>query len=124
MKKCRMHLLVVAVLFSCSFLLSGCLSHWFIDSTTRLQVENRSSQTIVGIDISTEDYSESWPWIQDTIRPGEKSRVYEEDFVGEFHVRIRTENGVYTIDDLKFDGGSEYVVFTDDEGNSLHYEFK
>ena len=124
MKMPMKRLFVVATLLVCGLTLSGCLSHWFIDSTTRLQIENQSNQTIVGIDISNEDYSENTPWIQDTIRPGEKSRVYEEDWVGTFHVRIRTEAGNYSIDELRFDGGSEYVVFTDDEDNTLHYEFK
>ena len=47
-----------AALIVCCLTLSGCLSHWFTDSTTRLQVENRSSQTIVEIDIISEDGSE------------------------------------------------------------------
>lgn len=140
---------VLCALLACCAVLSGCLSHWFIDSSTRLQIENKSSKTIVGIDIVSEDCSEYVPWIQDTIRPGEKSRVYEEDWVGTFNVRFRIvekgkmgcacENGVLYAScvcpvlrsdaliarDVKFEGGSEYVVITDSkEGHGLRYEFK
>ena len=145
------NLSVLCALLACCAVLSGCLSHWAIDSSTRLQVENKSSKTIVGIDIVSEDGSEYVPWIQDTIRPGEKSRVYEEDWVGTFNVRFRivekttigcacdnVPDGMYAscvcpvlrsdaliARDVEFEGGSEYVVITDNkEGHGLHYEFK
>jgi len=91
--------------------------------------------------------------ITDAIRTGEKSRVYEEDWVGTFNLRVRTiervnmtcdcdhlehkegvvamcvcplyVNGEYFVEDLEFEGGSEYVVFSNSEnGHGLHYEFK
>lgn len=114
---------VIAVLLACCFVLSGCLTHWFVDSTTRLQIENRSSKTIVEIDILAEDGSYK-VWIQDTIRTGEKSRVYEEDWVGSFNMRIRTFGSDYEIENLKLEGGSEYMVLSDSTDGSLHYEFK
>ena len=52
---------VLCALLACCAVLSGCLSHWFIDSSTRLQIENKSSKTIVGIDIVSEDGSEYVP---------------------------------------------------------------
>ena len=113
----------MAVLLACCFVLSGCLTHWFVDSTTRLQIENRSSKTIVEIDILAEDGSYK-VWIQDTIRTGEKSRVYEEDWVGSFNMRIRTFGSDYEIENLKLEGGSEYMVLSDSTDGSLHYEFK
>ena len=30
-------------------MLTGCLSHWFIESEVRLQVENKTPYTIVGV---------------------------------------------------------------------------
>lgn len=147
------NLSVLCALLACCTVLSGCLSHWFVDSSTRLQIENKSSVTIVGVDIFSKDGSQFVPWIQDTIAPGERSRVYEEDWVGTFNVRIKTvekatigcacdhlesKEGVsasclcnvnrkdaYVVEDLEFDGGSEYVVITDSEkGHGLHWEFK
>lgn len=142
---------VLLAALACCIVFTGCLSHWAIDSSTRLQVENKSSKTIVGIDIVSEDGSEYVPWIQDTIRPGEKSRVYEEDWVGTFNVRFRivektmigcacdnVPDGMYAscvcpvlrsealiARDVEFEGGSEYVVITDSkEGHGLRYEFK
>ncbi len=118
------NLFVLVALVVCSLALSGCLSHWFVDSTTRLQVENQSSRTIVGIDVISEDGTRTWQWVTDTIAPGEKSRVYEEDLVGLFQIQIKTTAGAYPIDEIRFDGGSEYVIFTDDKDGFLHYEFK
>jgi hypothetical protein len=115
---------VLAGMLSCCAVLSGCLTHWFVDSTTRLQIENRSSKTVVEIDILAEDGTGYKVWIQDTIRTGEKSRVYEEDWVGTFNMRIRTFGSDYEIDNLKLEGGSEYMVLSDSANGSLHYEFK
>ena len=127
-------LALLAVFALATFGLTGCLSHWFLDPSTRLQVENRSSSTIVGIDVVSEDGSSIRPWIRDTIAPGERSRVYEEDWVGTFNIRIRviepasgkaSVEGSYDIEDLEFDGGSEFLVVSDSEkGHRLHLEFK
>ncbi|MBP5439284.1 MAG: hypothetical protein J6Y14_00025 [Fibrobacter sp.] len=71
------------------FSLTACMSHVFIDTTTRLQVENKTDVTILGVDIISEDGTSVSPWIRDAIEPGEKSKVVEEDWVGTFKVRIR-----------------------------------
>ena len=131
---------VLCALLACCAVLTGCLSHWFVDSTTRLQVENRSKGTILGIDIISEDGSSVRPWIKDTIEPGERSRVYEEDWVGTFNLRIKArrplnasaQSGLrayadweYVVEDLEFDGGSEFLVVSESEkGARLHLEFK
>ena len=115
---------VLTVLLACCLTLSGCLTHWFVDSTTRLQIENRSSKTVVEIDILSEEDSDYKVWIRDTIRTGEKSRVYEEDWVGTFTMRVRTVGSDFDIENLKLDGGSEYMVLSDSADGSLHYEFK
>ena len=123
MKGAMKKISVLAVLIACCITLLGCLTHWFLDSTTRLQIENKSSKTVVEVDILAEDGSYR-AWIQDTLRTGEKSRVYEEDWVGTFTLRIRTLGADFDIQNLSFDGGSEYMVLSDDEDGSLHYEFK
>ena len=148
--------------------LSGCLSHWFTDSTTRLQIENKTKYPIYGIDVVSEDGSKFIPWIQDTIRAGERSRVYEEDWVGKFRVRVNwpfktscvfvacetsmkpvydkslrkeyTEEDVVVNSDamecweskceeasyvdLKFEGGSQYLVVTIGKDKKARFEFK
>ena len=71
------------------FSLTACMSHVFIDTTTRLQVENKTDVTILGLDIISEDGTSVQPWIRDAIEPGEKSKVVEEDWVGTFKVRVR-----------------------------------
>ncbi len=71
------------------FSLTACMSHVFIDTTTRLQVENKTDVTILGVDIISDDGTSVQPWIRDAIEPGEKSKVVEEDWVGTFKVRVR-----------------------------------
>lgn len=80
---------VLCALLACCAVLSGCLSHWFTDSTTRLQIENKTNVTFYGLDIVSEDGSSVVPWISDTLEPGERSRVYEEDWVGTFKARLK-----------------------------------
>ncbi|WP_295069503.1 hypothetical protein [uncultured Fibrobacter sp.] len=83
MKYLRFFLCLVAIS------LTACMSHVFTDTTTRLQVENKTDVTILGVDIISEDGTSVQPWIRDAIEPGEKSKVVEEDWVGTFRVRVR-----------------------------------
>lgn len=89
MKKAIRSFLVLAAVLVCCSVLSGCLSHWFTDSTTRLQIENKTNVTFYGLDIVSEDGTSAVPWISDTLEPGERSRVYEEDWVGTFKARLK-----------------------------------
>ena len=93
MKYLRLFLCLVA------FSLTACMSHLFIDTSTRLQVENKTDVAILGLDIISEDGSSVQPWIKETIEPGEKSKVVEEDWVGKFRVRVRFDkwNGKHTV---------------------------
>ncbi len=151
-------------LFLCltMFALTACMSHLFIDTSTRLQVENKTDVTILGLDVVSDDGSSVSPWIRDAIEPGEKSKVVEEDWVGTFRVRVRWAKSVIqesrcesalakdasdkkttevhinktsmtdcTIrwDDksyveLNFEGGSQYLVVSQDEDKSVQFKFK
>ncbi|PWJ36890.1 hypothetical protein [Fibrobacter succinogenes] len=90
MKYLRLFLCLVAIS------LTACMSHVFTDTTTRLQVENKTDVTILGVDIISEDGKSVYTWIRDAVEPGEKSRVVEEDWVGTFKVRVRFDkwNGI------------------------------
>ena len=160
-------------LFLCLVTLSltACMSHVFIDTTTRLQVENKTDVTILGLDIISEDGTSVQPWIRDAIEPGEKSKVVEEDWVGTFKVRVRFEkwNGkslasigklcvyssisrvyntlakqgepnvfekevkgcgeedvhmIYSETTLDFEGGSQYLVVSQDEDGNVAFKLK
>ena len=124
MKVFLKHLSVLAFLLVGCFALSGCISHWFEDSTTRLQIENRTGADIIEIDIISEDGRLVRPWIQDTIKVSSVSRVYEEDWVGDFRGQIlyldsRVEKGYF---DISLSGGSLYLVFTRNPDGTLHFE--
>ena len=160
-------------LFLCllAFSLTACMSHLFTDTSTRLQVENKTDVTILGVDIISEDGTSVQPWIRDAIEPGEKSKVVEEDWVGTFKVRVRFDkwNGkllasvgkfcatystpvrvyalakqgepnvfekdvkgcgeedvhiIYTETILDFDGGSQYLVVSQDEDGNVVFKMK
>lgn len=160
-------------LFLCLVTLSltACMSHVFIDTTTRLQVENKTDVTILGLDIISEDGTSVQPWIRDAIEPGEKSKVVEEDWVGTFKVRVRFDkwNGkslasigklcvyssisrvyntlakqgepnvfekevkgcgeedvhmIYSETTLDFEGGSQYLVVSQDEDGNVAFKLK
>ena len=83
MKYLRLFLCLVALS------LAACMSHVWTDTTTRLQIENKTDVTILGLDIVSEDGTSVQSWIRDAIEPGEKSKVVEEDWVGTFKVRVR-----------------------------------
>ena len=147
MKMSLKNLFVLVAILASAFSLTGCLSHLFVDSTTRLQVENKTDGYVVGFGILSDDGS-YWPWVKDTIAPGEKSRVYEEDFVGSFHVRLQLEKGTcyepvaenkcactgYCVRNcsvtltkeyftVEFDGGSYYMVVKEEKGK-IKLEFR
>ncbi len=156
MKFLRLFLCLVALC------LTACMSHLFVDTTTRLQVENKTDVTILGLDIISEDGTSVLPWIRDTVQPGEKSKVVEEDWVGTFRVRVRWAKSVIqenrcesvlakeTSDkkttevhinktsmtdctirwddksyvELDFEGGSQYLVVSEDEDGKAVFKFK
>jgi len=120
----------ILFMFACTLLLTGCLSHWFEDSSSRLQVENSTEEfSIVGVDVLASDGS-SKNWIGETILPGERSRVVEEDWVGTFTLRFRYTkstdgSGTVVSDDQEFnlEGGSLFLSIGA-EGDSLTYRFR
>ncbi len=111
--------------------LTGCLSHWFIETTSRLQVENATEDcSLVGVDVLSEDSVTFRSWISETLLPGERSHVVEEDWVGEFTIQVKYTksadgSGEILKDILKMEleGGSLYLVVESD-GDSLSYRFR
>jgi hypothetical protein len=98
-------------------MLTGCLSHWFIESETRLQVENATAKySILSLDVVSLDGSIYSSWIDETILPGERSRVVSADWVGEFKIRLKYTKSADASGDtlvdyrvLDFDGGSMFL---------------
>ena len=83
MKYLRLFLCLVALT------LTACMSHILLDTSTRLQIENKTDVAILGLDVVSEDGTSVRTWINETIEPGGKSKVVEEDWVGTFRVRVR-----------------------------------
>lgn len=118
-------------LFALSLTLTGCLSHWFIESESRLQVENATEDyTIISVGVVAQDGSLYSPWIEEKILPGERSRVEEGDWIGEFKLRFKytaSKDGSgdtltdYHVFDLE--GGSLFLM-VEASGDTLKYRFR
>ncbi|MCF0223688.1 MAG: hypothetical protein HUK20_05415 [Fibrobacter sp.] len=122
---------MLPVLLLACLLMTGCLSHWFLESSVRLQVENSTDNcTILSIDVLGDDEETYRPWIKEKLKPGERSHVYEGDWVGEFNLRLKFTrsadgSGKVHYGKFKFDteGGSIYLMVGMD-GDSLYYRFR
>lgn len=122
---------VFVCLFALSLTLTGCLSHWFLESESRLQVENATEDyTILSVGVVSRDGSLYSPWIKEKVLPGERSRVEEGDWVGEFKIRInytasKDGSGDTLTDNRVFDleGGSMFLM-VESSGDSLKYRFR
>ncbi len=83
------HLVRIGIAVLMVFGLTGCLTHWVVDTSTRLQVQNKTDRTFAQIQVVADsDSSQNLVWIPDTLAPGNSSRVYEMDMVGTFHFRV------------------------------------
>lgn len=120
---------MIAVLLM-PLLLTGCLSHWFLESSSRLQVENATKEcTIMGVDVLSSDGSAK-AWLDEMVLSGERSHVVEQDFVGDFVLRFRytksldgTGKVLFEERPFDLDGGSLYLSIGF-EGDSLTYRFR
>lgn len=123
--------LACLAMFAASVSLTGCLTHWFVESETRLQVENATEDyTIVAIDVVSLEGSDYLTWINEKILPGERSHVVSRDWIGEFKVRIKyTESKDGSGEKLEdfhvfdFEGGSMFLMI-EASGDSLKYRFR
>lgn len=127
MKTLKIFLISLWVLAAC-FSLTGCLSHWFLESDSRLQVENGTKNyNILSLDMLGKGGAVK-PWIRESLVPGERSHVIEGDWVGKFTARVRYSRlkGSDTLESIRkfdLDGGSLYLLIQE-SGDSLTYTFK
>lgn len=118
----------IAFLALCAMSLTGCLSHWFMDTESRLQLENGTENlTIYALDVLSEDSTTYEKWIEESLEPGNRSHVVAADWVGKFNIRLRYgETDGDTLQDIRkmeISGGSMYLKITA-VGDSLVYTFK
>lgn len=110
------------ILFTISLLLTGCLSHWFMETDVRLQIENKTSYTIVAADIISLDTTIRQNWIQDTIYPGERSSVVTGNWVGTFNLGIsyikdgKKSKNIHIFESIDFEGGSIFAQISEKDG--------
>ena len=105
---------------SCLFLLMGCVTHYVIDGSVRLQLGNATDNCTLETLIIVGEDGEELVWIDESVFPGESSKVKERDFVGTFKVRLSyKQDGVSkdTVFKKHFDGGSVYLQISEKEGN-------
>lgn len=103
-------------------MLTGCLSHWFVESEVRLQVENKTPYTIVGVSVVSLDSTMQKNWIKDSIPPGERSSVVAGDWIGTFNLGVsyikEGENAVFVhiFESVELNGGSIFAQISEKDG--------
>jgi hypothetical protein len=103
-------------------MLTGCLSHWFVESEVRLQIENKTPYTIVGVSVVSLDSTMQKNWIKDTIPPGERSSVVAGDWIGTFNLGVsyikEGENAVFVqiFEAEELNGGSIFAQISEKDG--------
>lgn len=104
------------------FLLTGCLSHWFVESEVRLQIENKTPYTIVGVSVVSLDSTMQKNWIKDSIPPGERSSVVAGDWIGTFNLGVsyikEGENSIFVqiFESVELNGGSIFAQISEKDG--------
>ena len=104
------------------FLLTGCLSHWFVESEVRLQIENKTPYTIVGVSVVSLDSTMQKNWIKDPIPPGERSSVVAGDWIGTFNLGVsyikEGENSIFVqiFESVELNGGSIFAQISEKDG--------
>ena len=73
------------LMFFLMVIFSSC-THWIVGSDVRLQMENLTDEVIS--DLSVHSKSGSVVLVPETLESGEKSKVYEVEWVGRFEFRI------------------------------------
>ncbi len=109
----------------CAFLgillLSGCISHAFLDGEVRLQIENESSVSIARLVVLSDKGTEK-VWIADTLAPGEKSGVVSGSWVGTFDLGVSFQDSVsgtwkkVIFSSVSLEGGSLFAKISQKDG--------
>lgn len=113
----RILLLIITIL-----LLSGCLSHWIIENEVRLQIENKTTYTILSLNVVSLDLSMQKQWIKETLLPGERSSVVSADWIGTFNLKVSylEYGGVDTLnhifESVSLEGGSVFAQISEKSG--------
>src|SRR5574344_268279 len=103
-------------------MVTGCLSHWFVESEVRLQIENKTPYTIVGVSVVSLDSTMQKNWIKDTIPPGKRSSVVAGEWLGTFNLGVsyikEGENAVFVqiFEGEELNGGSSFGHISEKEG--------
>lgn len=120
-----------ALALLCCVGLTGCLSHWFIETDSRLQVENATEDcTLLSVDVYSMENDTYQKWISEMLLPGERSHVVQNDWVGKFNLRVnytKSTDGsgetLHFIKKMEVEGGSLYLK-VESEGDSLALKFR
>lgn len=100
------------------FLLNSCITHWIQESSTRLQLENRTGWRIANLCVvDPKGNMQPISWMPDTLDHGARSRVFTRELVGSFNFRISYADSSCSssscwkeqaLGNLQVDGGTKY----------------
>jgi len=106
---------MVRFAFFLMIIFSSC-THWIVGSEVRLQMENLTDEVIS--DLSVHSKSGSVVLVPETLESGEKSKVYEVEWVGKFEFGIsqaplgvhRLEAGSSVVAQIKKDQNGRFTM--------------
>ena len=94
--------------------LSSC-THWLIDTETRIQVENRTNETIYDLSIVSET-GQIMYLVRDVVKPEGFSRIYGHELAGEFSFVVFSEGEQESLGVHKLKGGMVLAQIIEKEG--------
>lgn len=112
--------LIFLFLLMILFTFNGCLTHWFIDTEVRLQIENLSPYTINTVSLSSKDTEDEKTWMNTPIAPKERSKVISKNWVGNFNLKITYQDSLllkkHLFEDVSLEGGSVFIQISIKDG--------
>jgi len=101
-------------IFIFAFFLLSC-THWLLDTQTRIQVENSTSDIISDLSVVSKS-GQKIILVPDSIEIGKKSKIYEVEWVGEFDFMVRVGNNWEPLGIYKLKGGSVLARIIERDG--------
>ncbi|MCL2284103.1 MAG: hypothetical protein FWC26_12375 [Fibromonadales bacterium] len=97
-----------------AIILSSC-THWLIDTETRIQMENNTGVEIHNLSLVSQN-GQTKVLVPDTLKAGDRSRIYEYEWVGEFGFAVFSEGSQKDLGVHRLKGGIVLAQIKEENG--------